>query len=129
MEEFRAFISNMELTDLQVLGSLFTWVQPNGKACSRLDRTLLSEDLINRWEVLAQKVGSRDLSDHKPVWTKSCKTEWAPKAFRVLNCWFDHKDFIPFVHKEWSSLVIKGRNAFVLKEKMRLIRARITWGN
>lgn len=31
MEEFKAFINNMELFDIQVSGSLFTWIKPNGK--------------------------------------------------------------------------------------------------
>lgn len=94
-----------------------------------LDRILLSEGLITRWEVVAQEVKRRELSDHKLVWTKSSNTDWGPKAFRVLGCWFDHKDFIPFVHKEWCSLDIRGSKSFVLKEKMRHLRVRLRWWN
>lgn len=85
MEEFRSFIDNMKLLDVQVLGNVFTWIKPNGKACSRLDCILLSEGLISKWGVVAQEVGKRDTLNHKPVWLKSSGWIGALKFLRSIN--------------------------------------------
>ncbi|XP_058783968.1 uncharacterized protein LOC131658719 [Vicia villosa] len=129
MEEFKCFIETMELVDLQVMGSLFTWIKPNGKAGSRLDRILLTGSLISNWEIVAQEVGMRDVSDHKPVWTKSSKVDWGPKSFRVLKCWYEHKDFQSFIQNEWNAIVLKGSPGFILKEKLIFLRGRLRWWN
>ncbi|XP_058771389.1 uncharacterized protein LOC131644810 [Vicia villosa] len=129
MEEFKDFIENLEVIDVQVVGNIFTWIKPNGRASSRLDRIMLSEGLISCWDIVAQEVGKRDISDHKPVWTKSSRMDWGPKVFKVLRCWYEHKDFIPFVQNEWSSLDVRGSKAFVLKEKMKKLRERMRWWN
>ncbi|XP_058776246.1 uncharacterized protein LOC131650555 [Vicia villosa] len=99
MVEFGEFLDKLELVDVQALGNMFTWIKPNGKAGSRLDRILLSEELIHKWGVVAQVVGNRDISDHKLVWLKASRLDWGPKAFKVNRSWFEHKDFISFVKK------------------------------
>ncbi|XP_058744347.1 uncharacterized protein LOC131616936 [Vicia villosa] len=74
-------------------------------------------------------IGSRDISDHCPVWLIINKEDWGPKPFLFNNEWFSDKDFIPFVKKEWLALKLNGRGDFVLKEKLRLIKDRLTWWN
>ncbi|XP_058775500.1 uncharacterized protein LOC131649760 [Vicia villosa] len=129
MGEFGSFIENMELIDTQIIGGSFTWIKPNGKACSRLDRILVSEGLISKWGVVAQEVGNRDILDHKPVWLKSSRVEWGPKPFRLNQCWFEHKDFKSFVQKEWTSFSVKESIAFALKERFKNLRGRLRWWN
>ncbi|XP_058768539.1 uncharacterized protein LOC131642278 [Vicia villosa] len=129
MEEFGSFIDRMEVVDVQPIGSIFTWIKPNGKACSRLDRILLSEELVSIWGVVAQETGLRNISDHKPVWLKSSRLDWGPKVFKVNSCWFDHKEFKEFVEKEWNLLKFKGSKAFTLKEKFKRLRDKLRWWN
>lgn len=81
MEEFKNFIENMKLIDIQVIGSLFTWMKPNGNAVIIIYLIFPSNELISKWDVVAQEVGKRDLSDHKLVWIKTCKFDWGPKTF------------------------------------------------
>lgn len=45
--------------------------------------------------------------------------DWGPKPFKVNNFWFENKDFIMFVEKEWEILRITGKSSFVLKEKLK----------
>ncbi|XP_058769926.1 uncharacterized protein LOC131643655 [Vicia villosa] len=40
----------------------------------------------------------------------------------VSNSWFDNKDFLPFVEKEWGNLRVEGRGDFVIKENLRLLK-------
>jgi exonuclease III len=41
---FNIFIDNSRLIDLPLLGRKFTWMQPNGRCMSRLDRVLVSHN-------------------------------------------------------------------------------------
>lgn len=108
MEDFKVFIENLELVDMQLIGGMYTWIKPNGRAGSRLDHIMLTDGLISKWDIVAQEVGKRDISNHKHVWTKSNKEDWGRKCFRVLKCWYEHKDFQCFVQREWSAIVIQG---------------------
>lgn len=49
MEEFGSFIETIELVDVQIIGSIFTWVKLDRKACSRLDRILFFVHLVSEW--------------------------------------------------------------------------------
>jgi hypothetical protein len=42
--EFRNFVEELELVDLPILGRKFTWYHESGRAMSRLDRILISDD-------------------------------------------------------------------------------------
>ncbi|MCH86589.1 hypothetical protein A2U01_0007447, partial [Trifolium medium] len=47
--DFQAFVHNMDLIDLPVLGRKFTWFHPNEITMSRIDRALVSEEWISSW--------------------------------------------------------------------------------
>ncbi|KAI5388032.1 hypothetical protein KIW84_073937 [Lathyrus oleraceus] len=53
MEEFSTFIDVMELVDLPMVENSFTWFKSNGSCKSRLDRLLLTAELINKWNIVA----------------------------------------------------------------------------
>lgn len=74
-----------------------------------------------------EKIGDRDISDHCPIWLVSDKKDWGLKPFKFNNEWFQNKEFIVFLEKEWGNLEVFGRGDFVLKEKMRLLKKRIRW--
>ncbi|XP_058784882.1 uncharacterized protein LOC131659750 [Vicia villosa] len=50
------------------------------------------------------------------------KEDWGPKPFMFNNAWFKDKNFLPFIESEWKKLKVIGRNDFVLKEKLRLLK-------
>lgn len=66
ISSFNQFISEMELVDVPMLGKRYSWFSGDRRSKSGLDRSLLSEDAINNWNVAAQWVGDRDISDHCP---------------------------------------------------------------
>lgn len=37
------------------------------------------------------------------------------RHFRVLDCWFDNKEFMSFMRKSWDALEVSGRSNFVIK--------------
>lgn len=70
-------------------------------------------------------MGRRDLLDHKLVWINTSNMDWGPKSFKVLMCWYEHKEFKTFIHKEWNSIEIKGSPNFIIKEKLKFLRGRL----
>ncbi|GKV23714.1 hypothetical protein SLEP1_g33413 [Rubroshorea leprosula] len=48
-EDLNEFIENAGLVDLPLIRRKFTWYKGDGSAMSRLDRFLLSDDLLNLW--------------------------------------------------------------------------------
>ena len=47
---------------------------------------------------------------------------WGPKPFRFNNCWLEHDGFKSFIVEEWKKIQITGRKAYVIKEKLKIIR-------
>ncbi|XP_058758041.1 uncharacterized protein LOC131631265 [Vicia villosa] len=124
-ELFSEFIDKSTLVDIPCKGKKFTWFRGDGKAKSRIDRFLLSSVVIDRWEVVGQVIGDRDISDHCPIWIKTDNANWGPKPFKFNNEWFSLDSFLPFVENEWKSMVVEGRGDFVLKEKLRILKDKL----
>lgn len=122
MEDFREFLARMEVIDIPCVGGKFTWYKDNGKAMSRIDRFLVSNNLIEVWGVIDQRIGVRDFSDHTPIRLNCGVIDWGPKPFRFNNSWLKHKDFKEFVCSEWGKLKMVGRGDFVLFEKLKLLK-------
>lgn len=120
---FYEFIDNNNLIDLPLLRRKFSCYKPDGSAMSRKDRFLLSEGWHHHWGNLLQWACKRSVSDHCPLILKEGESDWGPKPFRVLDCWFDHPEFSNFVKEKWNSMSISGRACFVLKEKLKSLKA------
>ncbi|CAK8533661.1 unnamed protein product [Lathyrus sativus] len=125
MKVFSEFIVELKLTDLPVFGNNFTWFNSSGKCRSRLDRFLVDDLSISMLSLINQLVGDRDVSDHRSVWLKSNFVNWGPKPFRSFNCWFSHKDFIPFVKQSWSSYHVSSSYCNILIKKFSALKSDI----
>ncbi|CAK8536180.1 unnamed protein product [Lathyrus sativus] len=115
----------MDLIDLPVVGSNYTWFKDNGRCRSRLGRMLFTVGVINTWNLVAKKVGARDMSDHRPLWIKANKLNWGAKPFKVFSFWFDHPKFLDFVKLEWNAIKVIGSVAHILNEKFKVTRGRL----
>ncbi|XP_058784613.1 uncharacterized protein LOC131659440 [Vicia villosa] len=125
MEEFRDFMVRMGVVDLPCVGGRFSWFKDNGKAMSRLDRFLLTNNLIDAWGVIDQRIGIRDVSDHAPIRLFCGEVDWGPKPFKFNNAWLKHGKFKEFICNEWATLKIEGRGDFMLFEKLKKLKNRI----
>lgn len=92
---------------------------------SQLDMFLVSDGLMARWKIWVQEVGERSISDLIPIWIKSKEVNWGLKLFKFFPSWFRHQDFICFVKYVWDSNVVEGKWAFVLKEKLKLVKEKL----
>lgn len=123
MVDFQKFIDEADLVDLPMVGRKFTWYRPNGTAMSRLDRFLLSEGWLARWRNLSQWGLARSFSDHCPVLLKIGQKDWGPTPFRVWDDWNKEPGFDCFVKDRWASYKVTGKASFILKEKLKLLKA------
>src|SRR4051812_32341232 len=97
----------------RALGGKFTWFRGNGNK------------LIDEWNVIDQRVGLRNISDHSPIWINTGKMDWGPKPFRVNNAWFPHDDFLPFIKEERANIEVEARGDYILYEKLNRLKLRI----
>jgi hypothetical protein len=119
---FNKFIDEGSLVDMPICGRVFTWYRGDGFSMSRLDRFLLSINWCNVWPNCIQMANQRGLSDHVPMILYVSEDNWGPRPFRMLKCWTDLPGYEQFVTEKWRSFNIKGWGAYVLKEKLKLIK-------
>lgn len=96
---------------------------------SRLDRFLILEEWLNTWSNLLQWGLKRCLSDYCVVVLKEKELNWGPKLFRMMKCWEDMGGYAMFVKNKWKSLEVGGWKGFVLKEKLKGIKAKLKMWN
>ncbi|GAU25959.1 hypothetical protein TSUD_373600 [Trifolium subterraneum] len=108
---------------LPLSGRKFTWFKGDGVSISRLDRFLLSEEWCLTWPNCKQDARLRGLSDHCPLILSANEEDWGPRPSRMLKCWKDIPGYYLFVREKWKSLQVDGWGGFVLKEKLKMIKA------
>jgi len=92
---------------------------------SRLDRFLLSEKWCAAWPNSIQVAYPRGLSDHVPLMLHVDDANWGPRPLQMLKCWSDYPSYEDFVHEKWSSFHITGWGGYVLKHKLKLMKANL----
>ncbi|PNX63799.1 cysteine-rich receptor-like protein kinase, partial [Trifolium pratense] len=120
---FARFIEDNTLIDLPLIGRKFTWFKGDGSSMSRLDRFLLSEEWCLAWPNCRQEARLRGLSDHCPLVLSANEEDWGPRPSRMLKCWKDIPGYNQFVRDKWISFEVDGWGGYVLKEKLKMIKA------
>jgi len=89
---------------------------------SRLDRFLLSPTWCDAWLNCIQLANQRGLSDHVPLVLYVDVNNWGPRPFRMLKCWADLPGYEQYVRDKRASYNIEGWGAYVLKEKLKMLK-------
>ncbi|WMV24639.1 hypothetical protein MTR67_018024 [Solanum verrucosum] len=127
--DFASFISSCALTEVQTIGSKYTWW--NGRIeveCifKRLDRILVNQDFLEEFPSSEVHHLIRQGSDHAPLHL-ICKSaeEIMVKPFRFLNFWRKHKNFKKIVAENW--IVEFAGNPFIeFHAKMKKVKKALT---
>ena len=53
---------------------------------------------------------------------KGCRGRLGGRGGCWNNCWLEHDGFKSFIVEEWKKIQITGRKAYVIKEKLKIIR-------
>ncbi|KAH0714422.1 hypothetical protein KY284_007327 [Solanum tuberosum] len=104
--DFASFICMCALSEVQTIGSKFTWW--NGQIeeeCifKRLDRILVNQEFVEVFPSSEVHHLIRQGSDHAPLhMICNSEEEITVKPFRFLNFWRHHKNFKKIVEENWK---------------------------
>ncbi|XP_071906091.1 uncharacterized protein [Coffea arabica] len=126
--EFKDFITEANLTDIDFSGARFTWCnnrQGRARIWKRLDRVLLNEGCLDLGLDLAISHLARESSDHAPLlMSVSTRLDNKPRPFKFLNFWTGREDFLPMVQDSWGQ-PCPGSPLHVLCCKLKRLRSAI----
>jgi len=101
MRDFGDFIQDLQLIDLDI-NQQFTWMREN--AASKLDRIMVSREVVEKYQSLKAYCKERLLSDHFSVIMNTSCISWGPCPFRTLDTWLEEPKFLEIFKKEWIQL-------------------------
>ena len=116
---FQNFITNMRLEDTTTHNGIFTWNNKRGGAtqlASKLDRFIISEDLILSGLDLSAMILPFGGSDHWPIQLEASFIGMPRnRPFRFENIWLTHPNFNNNIEKWWTEyLDVQGTKIFLL---------------
>ncbi|KAL8507343.1 hypothetical protein ACS0TY_018040 [Phlomoides rotata] len=125
-QEFRAFLDEAHLHDMDTVGSQFTWVtrQSNlGYMAARLDRVLVNDDFLDLWQTTFATVLPRVSSDHHPILLRLQATAaQVVRPFRFQQMWTTHSSFLPLVATSWSLTVTTSNHIQRFTQKLKRLK-------
>ncbi|GKE44461.1 RNA-directed DNA polymerase, eukaryota, reverse transcriptase zinc-binding domain protein, partial [Tanacetum coccineum] len=123
---FNFFIDNFGLIDLPLGGLLFTWMNNAGTKLSKLDRFLISEEVVEALPDVRVTAIDRLWSDHNPILLYDSKSNCGPIPFKLFQSWLLGDSFNKVIKMELPKLEEHNFGRKLLSnEKICLLKARI----
>ncbi|GMI63409.1 hypothetical protein HRI_000010200 [Hibiscus trionum] len=96
--DFVDFIEALGLSDMPPHGSQFTWSNyRDAPSFSRLDRFLVSDNILVLWPDLFQQVLPKSISDHNPVCLSCIGDCWGPRPFKWFESTLDSLEYVDLI--------------------------------
>ncbi|GJX78399.1 RNA-directed DNA polymerase, eukaryota, reverse transcriptase zinc-binding domain protein [Tanacetum coccineum] len=97
---FNSFIDNSGFIDLPLGGRLFTWINKARTKLSKLDRFLISEEVVEA--LLDVHVNAIDhlWSDHNPILLHVSKSDFGPTPFKLIHSWLLCDSFVESIEEK-----------------------------
>ncbi|GJT56005.1 RNA-directed DNA polymerase, eukaryota, reverse transcriptase zinc-binding domain protein, partial [Tanacetum coccineum] len=130
-DHFNSFIDATGLVDLPIRGRYFTWMNKASTKLSKLDRFLISEDVIDLLPDIRIISLDRIWSDHNPILLHVDKIDFGPSPFKLYNSWLLRDGFDDLIKSEWD-LLDSNKTEFPIKchETFCILKAKIRhWNN
>lgn len=113
MEEFNEMVTEQRLVDIPTINSIHTWNNRRGgrnQISSRLDRFLISEQIMNRDLFVEATIMPAMGSDHWPIRLEiNIKKNPLNRPFRFEAFWLRNPQFISKVKEWWTQSQQKGK--------------------
>ncbi|GKB25356.1 DUF4219 domain-containing protein, partial [Tanacetum coccineum] len=123
---FNHFISRIALIDLPMGGHAFTWMNKAGTKLSKLDRFLITEDILESLADICVTALDRSWSDHNPILLQCNKYDFGPIPFKLYHSWFLCDGFDEVVTNEFACLGQSGDGTKLSSHvKLKLLKAKI----
>ncbi|XVF07941.1 hypothetical protein REPUB_Repub06bG0182500 [Reevesia pubescens] len=105
MSYFNNFIDSLQLVDLPLAGGKYTWFRHHESITfCRLNRFLLSVEVLENIVNVFQNVLPRSMSDHNLIVLCQESFNWGLKLFCFFNYWVKDGGFGEFVKNCWGKL-------------------------
>lgn len=88
-EGFNSFITNAGLEEVILGGSSYTWCHKSATKLSKLDRFLVSGNLLSTCPNICASTLDRYLSDHCLILLRETKYDYGPVPFRFFHHWLE----------------------------------------
>lgn len=123
---FNSFINTADLIDLPLGGRTFTWMNKLGTKLSKLDRFLISEDVLNSLLDICVTALDRLWSDHNPILLHCNKADFGSIPFKLYHYWFSRDGFDITIKTELANLVHDpdGRK-LLFHEKLKRLKLKV----
>ena len=96
-------------------GSSYTWSNNREKeAWVKLDRFLLSPDLLSWFPMILRKALPRSLLDHNPILISEAREDWGPIPFRFFNWWLEEKELMGEAIRGWKDCKVERSVGYAL---------------
>ncbi|GJS26592.1 putative RNA-directed DNA polymerase, eukaryota, reverse transcriptase zinc-binding domain protein [Tanacetum coccineum] len=123
---FNAFIDSSCLIDLPIGGCYYTWMNKAGTKLSKLDRFLISDDILEAIPDIRITALDRLWSDHTPILFHVEKSNFGPSPFKLYNSWLLRNGFDDLIRSAWSSMENQSNDRSLMShEKLRSIKGSI----
>ncbi|GJV72922.1 RNA-directed DNA polymerase, eukaryota, reverse transcriptase zinc-binding domain protein, partial [Tanacetum coccineum] len=121
-----AFIDSSGLIDLSIGGCYYTWMNKAGTKLSKLDRFLISDDILEAIPDIRITALDRLWSDHTPILFHVKKSNFGPSPFKLYNSWLLRDGFNDPIRSAWSSMENQSNDRSLMShEKLRSIKGSI----
>ncbi|KAL8488067.1 hypothetical protein ACS0TY_024375 [Phlomoides rotata] len=125
-QEFRTFLDEARLHDMDTAGPQFTWVTRHsnmGYMAPRLDRVLVNDDFMDLWQTTSATVLPRISSDHHPMLLRLLVTaNHVIRPFRFQHMWSTHSSFLPLVVASWSLPITTNNPIHRVTQKLKRLK-------
>ncbi|GKA47598.1 RNA-directed DNA polymerase, eukaryota [Tanacetum coccineum] len=123
---FNSFISTGGLVEVPSGGYSYTWAHKSAAKMSKLDRFLISKDLMRIYPNISSIILDTCLSNHRPILLHEISLDYWPTPFCFFHHWFDLDGFDLFVIASWKAINIQEPNAMLkLVKKLKLLKGQI----
>nr|GEV04102.1 RNA-directed DNA polymerase, eukaryota [Tanacetum cinerariifolium] len=118
---FNSFISNASLEEVPLGGCAYTWCHKSASKMSKLDRFLISENLMHKCPNMCAITLDRFISDHRAILLRESSFDYGPTPFRFFHIGW----------KEWINVFKNNSKAELirLKGELQAVDGDIDYGN
>ncbi|GJW19403.1 RNA-directed DNA polymerase, eukaryota, reverse transcriptase zinc-binding domain protein [Tanacetum coccineum] len=122
---FNSFIDETNLVEVTMGGRRYTWMNKSGTKMSKLDRFLMSNDILNEIPDLKATVLERGKSDHNPILLHVEKTDYGPYPFKFFHLWLIRPDFDSMMKEVLADSSTSSVTGTRLKDRLKLLKGKI----
>ncbi|GKD38704.1 RNA-directed DNA polymerase, eukaryota, partial [Tanacetum coccineum] len=123
---FNSFISIGGLVEVPSGGYSYNWAHKLAAKMSKLDRFLVSKDLMSNCPNISSIILDRYLSDHRLILLRELRLDYGPTPFLFFHHWFELDGFDSYVSKVWKGINVQDSNDMLkLAKKLKILKGLI----